>query len=400
MSDIVARIKRFNRGRTPRLLRRKFQEMRADVFRFYRGTCHLFYEDWSADPPIAGAPDAWVSGDLHPENFGSFRGRDGVVCFDVNDFDEAALGPCVWDVARCMTGIRVGTSTLGILDDDAMELSRRYLYAYCASLASAQPETLSTDDASGMVRELLSSVEERKRRELVAARTVKVKGRRRIAIDNAHASRASDADRQAAERIVDALNSTRKRKARYSVVDVADRIAGTGSLGVARYVVLAEVRRGLTLLDLKEEPRASNAPYLRSPQPRWRSDSARVVEVMEAAQASSPAPLEAIDDSGRSFVVKELQPYADRVRWERWRGRLERLEHLMSAMGQVTAWSHLRGAGWKGAPKRSALVAYAADRRWQSAISEYSAEYARRVQRDFETFRRAYDAGRLASIEG
>src|SRR5579864_8249325 len=107
-SDVAGRIKRFNRGCDPHLLARKYATMRTDAFAFYRGTCHLYYEDWPRRSPLNRSPLAWISGDLHPENFGSFRGRDGGVYFDVDDFDECALGWCVWDVCRCLAGILIG----------------------------------------------------------------------------------------------------------------------------------------------------------------------------------------------------------------------------------------------------------------------------------------------------
>jgi len=46
-SRLIERIRRFNQGRDEQLLKLKYQAMRADVFAFFRGSCHLFYEDWS-----------------------------------------------------------------------------------------------------------------------------------------------------------------------------------------------------------------------------------------------------------------------------------------------------------------------------------------------------------------
>ncbi|HXW77841.1 MAG TPA: DUF2252 family protein, partial [Candidatus Eremiobacteraceae bacterium] len=158
MSDVVARIKRFNKGRDPHLLARKFAEMRASMFRFYRGTCHLYYEDWPKRGPLSACVAGWVSGDLHPENFGSFRGRDGGVYFDVNDFDEANLGPVLWDAVRCLTGILIGTEEQGILDEDCRELCRRYLYAYRDCLSRGTAYAVTADASTGMVRELLEGV--------------------------------------------------------------------------------------------------------------------------------------------------------------------------------------------------------------------------------------------------
>ena len=89
--DVVDRIARFNIGREPERLALKYAAMRSGAFRFFRGTCHLFYEDWPVRAPLDRAPRTWVSGDLHLENFGTYKGDDRLTYFDINDFDEARL---------------------------------------------------------------------------------------------------------------------------------------------------------------------------------------------------------------------------------------------------------------------------------------------------------------------
>src|SRR5712671_315 len=59
------------------------------------------------DTALDDAPLVWVCGDLHLENFGSFHGDDGRANFDVNDFDEAALAPASWDLARLLTSLHL-----------------------------------------------------------------------------------------------------------------------------------------------------------------------------------------------------------------------------------------------------------------------------------------------------
>ncbi|NJK53097.1 MAG: DUF2252 family protein, partial [Leptolyngbyaceae cyanobacterium SU_3_3] len=69
----------------------------TNAFVFLRGSCHLFYEDLPTDSRLDAAPHTWICGDLHLQNFGSYKGDDRLVYFDINDFDEAALAPCTWD---------------------------------------------------------------------------------------------------------------------------------------------------------------------------------------------------------------------------------------------------------------------------------------------------------------
>ncbi len=86
--DIAQRIFRYNAGRDAQLVERKYARIAADPFAFLRGTCHLFYEDWHGGRALDAAPNAWICGDLHLENLGSYKGDNRLAYFDLNDFDE------------------------------------------------------------------------------------------------------------------------------------------------------------------------------------------------------------------------------------------------------------------------------------------------------------------------
>jgi uncharacterized protein (DUF2252 family) len=103
MLDVVETIRRFNAGRDPQRLAMKYRALRTSPFSFLRSTCHLFYERLPSEPLLREVPPAWSCGDLHLENFGSYKGDDRLVYFDVNDFDEAALAPLTWDGVRFLT---------------------------------------------------------------------------------------------------------------------------------------------------------------------------------------------------------------------------------------------------------------------------------------------------------
>src|SRR6266567_7552295 len=87
----------------PAAFRTKFRKMAADPFAFYRGSACLFYADVAdLDDPWADERTSrvWIQGDLHAENFGTYMDGDGVLIFDVNDFDEAYVGHFTWDLKR------------------------------------------------------------------------------------------------------------------------------------------------------------------------------------------------------------------------------------------------------------------------------------------------------------
>ncbi len=105
MQQITERILAFNRHSEPRLAAMKYELMLENTFRFFRGSCHIFYEDLIANADLPLSPTCWICGDLHVENFGSYRGDNRLVYFDLNDFDEAMLAPVLWDIVRMTTSI-------------------------------------------------------------------------------------------------------------------------------------------------------------------------------------------------------------------------------------------------------------------------------------------------------
>src|SRR5712671_8108874 len=97
-----------DRGRdlTAEALRRKLDALASGPFSFLRGTFHLMATDLVQErvPGSApSAPEALVVGDLHLENFGTFRGASGELCFDVTDFDHVGPGPLDLDLKRLCT---------------------------------------------------------------------------------------------------------------------------------------------------------------------------------------------------------------------------------------------------------------------------------------------------------
>jgi uncharacterized protein (DUF2252 family) len=85
--NIVKRIHKANRGRDPERLAMKYGALRAGPFAFLRGTCHLFYDRLAETGFDVAAPAVSCCGDLHLENFGSDKGANRLVYFDINDAD-------------------------------------------------------------------------------------------------------------------------------------------------------------------------------------------------------------------------------------------------------------------------------------------------------------------------
>ncbi len=82
-------------------LRRKHQRMAQSPFPFLRATFYRWVQLWpQICPELAKAPVVLGVGDLHVENFGTWRDREGRLVWGVNDFDEVARMPYTNDLVR------------------------------------------------------------------------------------------------------------------------------------------------------------------------------------------------------------------------------------------------------------------------------------------------------------
>ncbi|MBN3896118.1 MAG: DUF2252 domain-containing protein [Nostoc sp. NOS(2021)] len=396
-NNIVDRIHRFNteQKRDPELLKLKYKAMRSNVFTFYRGTCHLFYEDFPKNSPLNAAPSVWICGDLHLENFGSYKGDNRLVYFDINDFDEAVIAPCTWDIVRFITSLIVGSHTLGVNESEALDLNNHFLDAYVNTLAKGQIRSVEKETAKGLVKDLLSSLNKRDRQIFLDGHTQEKKGNRRLIVD--HKSIAAKATVEEQQKVIKLIGdwhkSTQKDAEFYQVLDVQRRIAGTGSLGLERYIILVEGKGspdGNYLLDLKLAAQSSLQPYLcklpQPHQPQWASEAARVVAIQQRVQGTPPALLEAIVDDTNSYALRELQPSQDRVSLQAWDGKLGRLEKLMQTMGEVTAWDQLRSGGRQGSAIADDLIKFAHLSDWRNQILKYATSYSKQVELDYQEF--------------
>jgi uncharacterized protein (DUF2252 family) len=388
--NVVERIVNFNQGRDPDRLTLKYHEMRADAFAFLRGTSHLFYQDWPADSSLNDAPPAWICGDLHLENFGSFKGDNRLTYFDINDFDEAVLAPATWDLARFITSVLVGTKTLDVNQSEAIALCHCFLDNYITALQDGKARWVERDTAKGMIKNLLSDLKKRERQQFLDSRTEIKDDKRILKLDGKRALSINESDRKKVLKFMKTFAAYQSKPKFFKVLDVARRIAGVGSLGIERYIILVEglgSPHGNYLLDLKYQPGSALAPYLTLPQPEWNSEADRVIIIQHHVQAISPAFLNAVQIGHRSYVMRELLPDSDRLHLESWNGKLRRLEKVMLAMGKVVAWAHIRSGGRQGSAITDDWIAFA-DRSndWRNPLLEYGINYAEQVVTDWKDF--------------
>ncbi len=88
----------------PADLHTKHEELRADEYRFLRGTYYLWLVRTAVEvPSVFSRTQVPLVGDLHVENYGTWRDPDRVRRWGVNDLDELARGSWLLDLLRLAT---------------------------------------------------------------------------------------------------------------------------------------------------------------------------------------------------------------------------------------------------------------------------------------------------------
>lgn len=121
----------------------KHKKLRESPFIFLRGT----YWRWAETilevcPDLAKAASVLAVGDIHLENFGTWRDAEGRLVWGVNDFDEAARMPYALDLVRLATSALLASPDRRI---GTAEICAAILEGYRQGLREPQPIVLDRD---------------------------------------------------------------------------------------------------------------------------------------------------------------------------------------------------------------------------------------------------------------
>lgn len=396
--SLLSRISAFNRRREPDRLALKYARMRASPLGFYRATAHLFYEDLPCTGALHEGPAVWSSGDLHLENFGAYKGENRLVYFDITDFDEAILAPAPVELARFVTSVLLGARGAGLTSREAVSLGNLYLRAYGAALQEGKPGWLERPASRGIVKDLIRGVRKRSRRKLLNERTEVAGRNRRLVIDHKRTLPVAEVARQRIAAYMRKFAARQPEPDFFRLLDVARRTAGTSSLGLPRFALLVQgygSPDGNFLLDLKAARPPAGQDFVATVQPAWRHQAERIVSVQSRMQGVTPALLHGLLVNRQPYVLREMQPSADRVTLDLWRGKRGRLERLLTTMGQLTAWAQLRSSGRQNSAITDELIAFGRDTAWHQAVMAYARFYAARMEMYYAEYCGLFDSGAL-----
>ncbi len=320
-----------NKGRQAHLIPLRMGRMAASPFAFLRGSACVMAADLSTRP-ISGIPVV-MDGDAHINNFGMYGTPQRDVVFDLNDFDEATVGPWEWDLNRLVASVNVAGRENGLNRRERAAAVKRavegyrfnvyrlqsmgvldvwYLHAYPGRdnpIAKVDPKS------KAVVAKTMAKALRTDNRTLMPKVADKdAKGKWTFRNDPPILTTVS---RTTKEKIIEVLNrysltlSTERRLmlGRYHVEDVAHRVVGVGSVGTRAYLVLlfGVGDDDPLFLQVKESVSPAHAPYLPPLPDEFRHQGKRVVIGQRALQASSDPMLGYTDWDGRDYMVRQMK---------------------------------------------------------------------------------------------
>lgn len=396
MPALSARIKTFNNGLLPDKVQLKYEVMAENAFRFFRGTCHLFYEDLAAAEPLPLSPLAWICGDLHIENFGSYKGDNKLVYFDLNDFDEGLLAPASYETVRMVTSIFIAFDNLGIEPAKALNMARLFLKTYSATLAKGKAISIEPRTAKGIVYDFLISATKSTYKDLLKKRTISKKKSIMLSLeDERHFKLDKKLRAELKAHVNQWIQTSSDGPYNYKVISAIFRLAGTGSIGVKRYLFLLKstnTKNKYLLLDMKQARSSSASAYIPVQQLQWDTEAARVISVQQRMQNVPAALLSTTVFRGESYIIQELQPVKDTIKFKLLRDYRD-MYQVTSDMAALTASAALRSGGMQGSGTIDDLMAFGTDQGWQEAVISYAQNYAATTKKNYRQYLKEYKGG-------
>jgi len=399
MSKLFDRLIAFNKDLLPDMVQLKYEAMTENAFRFYRGTCHLFYEDLANAEALPLSPLVWICGDLHIENFGSYKGDNKLVYFDLNDFDEALLAPASYELARMVTSIFIAFDSLDIEPVKALKMAQLFVKTYCATLAKGKSISIEPRTAKGIVCDFLTAADDSTEKDILKKRTVSKKNKIMLSLENeGHFKVDKKLRHELKAHINEWISTSNDGPYNYKVKGIIFRLAGTGSIGVKRYLFLLKstnTKNKYLFVDMKQARPSSVLPYTTVQQLQWPTEADRIITIQKRMQNVSSSLLSITVFREDSYVIQELQPVKDTIKFKLLKDDYRDIYQVIDDMAALTASAQLRSGGIRGSAIIDELEAWGTDQQWQDTIIEYSRKYAEKVKRYYKQFVADYNAGKF-----
>ena len=412
--DPIGLIEENHEGRLEQLLPIRVGRMVASPYGFLRGTAVVMAEDVARLPSTGIMPV--VCGDAHLGNFGFYASPERDLVIDLNDFDEAHPGGWEWDLRRLVASIWVAGRQNGASEEQLAVAVRSCVTAYRQELRRLADEPLfgrsfTRLDVDRLAGQTAGPLQQEVERSAARARsrtsdralprfTEEVDGQRRIVEEPPLITRLPDDEVEAlAEALDDYLTtlSTHWRRVLggYTLLDVAQKVVGVGSVGLRAYVALLEgsSAEDVVFLQLKQARRSVLARYVHGESAWHAHQGQRVVEYQQALQTVSDPLLGWTTVQGRQFYVRQFRNMKGTIPLDAMDAAA--LIDYAGVVGQLLAKGHARTSG------ASMIAGYmGGSERVDDALCVFARRYADQTEADHALLVAAVDSGRLPVERG
>ncbi|MDZ4268609.1 MAG: DUF2252 domain-containing protein [Mycobacterium sp.] len=403
-----------HRGRLDRLIPVRVGRMAASPCGFLRGTAVVMADDVARLPSTGITPV--VCGDSHLGNFGFYASPERDLVIDLNDFDEAHPGGWEWDLRRLVASIWVAGRHNGVSEDDCEAAVRSCVSAYRLELRRLADEPLFSRsftrlDVDRLAGETEGPLNDEVRRSAKRARnrtsdralprfTQEVDGVRTIVEEPPLITRLPEREAEAlAEALDDYLPtlSTHWRRVLggYTLLDVAHKVVGVGSVGLRAYVALLEGSspEDVVFLQLKQARRSVLARYVHGESAWHAHQGQRVVEYQQALQTVSDPLLGWTTVNGLQYYVRQYRNMKGTIPLDAMDPKA--LVDYTGVVGQLLAKGHARTSG------ASMIAGYMGrSEKVDDSLCVFARRYADQTEADHAALVAAVDKGRLPVERG
>ncbi|SMC45881.1 DUF2252 domain-containing protein [Janibacter indicus] len=411
---------------SPDAFRVKFRKMADSPFAFYRGSACLFHRDMvDLDEPWADERTSrmWIHGDLHPENFGTYVNSHGELVFDVNDYDEAYVGPFTWDLRRFVAGLAVMGWRKALPEQAVRDLAATYLRSYLELVqefvdgADDTEFALRLGNTDGAVHATIQRARRNSRAGMLDAMS-EVTDEGRVFTDGVGVRRLDDAEREqvleAYGRYLETIPEAKRAEHEtfYEVKDVVGRSGfGIGSAGLPAYSLLIEgyneAHENDVVLSMKQANRPALADVVDLPRARelFAHEGERTVVSQRALQVHADPLLGYTTVDGVGYVVDEVSPYEIDLSWVDLHEPVD-IEPVVVALGRATAKIHCVSDADSDHTvvdfHTEAAIAEAVaghEEEFVEQLVDFAIDYADRVRADHALFVSAFREGRIGAVD-
>jgi uncharacterized protein (DUF2252 family) len=400
-------------GRLDWLIPVRVGRMIATPYGFLRGAAIVMAEDVARLPSTGITPV--ICGDAHLGNFGFYASPERDLVIDLNDFDEAHPGGWEWDLRRLVASIWVAGRQNGATEQQCESAVLRCAGGYRAEVRDLAATPLlarsyqridvdrlqQTTTGRSLRAELKRAVAQARRRTSDRALprfTSERDGQRRIVEDPPLLTRINYAEADQIARGLDEYLATlvphwRRALGGYTLIDIAHKVVGVGSVGLRAYVALLEGSSpdDVLFLQLKQARRSVLARHVHGESAWHAHQGQRVVEYQQALQTVSDPLLGWTTVAGRQYYVRQFRNMKGTVALD----SIDRaaLADYAAITGHLLAKGHARTSG------ASMIVGYAGSSdRLDTALARFARLYADQTEADHAALVKAADRG-LVPVE-